>query len=697
MSSWHSRFTLGAALLLILAACSAGANNGPELSPEFDPATGSSEPIINNSGPATAYPYAALVDMGNALCSGAIIAPRVGLTAGHCVSDSSSWTVKTPYANDANNQPQVRKASSAWTEYRSMGDTVNPNTKDVALLFFDQGEPFRLPYWPKIQSTKLPDNTKVMNVGRIDNGQLSYSNLYVGPPITISASSSFPFDYESTEIIESGDSGGPVFLTGGKPHSIVAVNSGAGGGQVLARTDVSYSQIQQMISQHGGSGDDGGAGAGGSGGSGNAGSGGSVGPAGSGGSPSGGCIAEQEPNNTNKAAQRFDVGTLCGSLGTEVDQDWFSWSVPGAGVTYQVSVSGGDAQLLMWKLVNGLYYTIANQDAFTIGNTSNGSGTYLVAIWSPSGTAGDYRLVLKRSDMVDPGPGPGPGPGGSGGQGGGGGSSGTAGSGNSGPGGSGGAAGSGGTTPPAAGDVQWLSYPVQKSATGSNWGQVLTDIEQHLPASYGTQYRDSDWITWAHETTHGINSDVRNNYNTTGKKANGFYVLNNMAVILVEPNMTKSSIAQYVPQSLQGFRFSTYITGQSDWDDMPTYVFDEWVAYTNGTACGVDRVQEGMWNDGWRDQSGNLEFVAYGMATGWAVQSKDPSYFANYPQFRAFIKWQTERSMKLYQQAQAMPEFQASDVAQYYQKMQTASDAESWRQFVRSGFGADWAKTVMGF
>jgi V8-like Glu-specific endopeptidase len=713
MAPWYCRIqsllpnVVGPAILAVLAACSAAGGTTPtSFEGEYDPVTGTSDPIINNSGPANAYPYAALVDMGGGLCSGAVIAPRVAMTAGHCVDGASQWTVKTPYSLESN-QPQVRKASGSWTEYQSWGGQVNPNTVDVALLFFDQGLAFTMPWWPKIQNTKLPNGSKVINVGRINNGQLSYSNLYVGPPISITASQSFPFDYDAQEIIQSGDSGGPVFLTGGKPHTIAAVNSGAGGGEILARTDVVYDKIQQMIAQHGGPGDGGGGGSGGSGGSGGGGTGGAAGSpggGGTGGGNGGGCIAEKESNNTNKTAQSFEVGAICGAFAHEVDQDWFTWSVPGAGVSYTVSVEGSDAQVLMWKFLNGQYYTIANADAFTIKNTSNGGGAYYIAVWSPSGMVSPYKLTLTRSDMSAPDPGPG-GSGGAGGSnntGGSGGSNntgGTAGKGGaSGAGGQAGQGGSGGGTPPV-GDMQWFNYPVQKnlSENTSSWGKVLIDIESHLPSSYGSQYRDSDWSTWAHETTHGINSDIRNNHNNTGKSANGLYVLNNMGVLIVEPNMMKSAVAAYVPQSLREFRFSTYITGQTAWDDMPTYILDEWVSYTNGTACAYDRYQAGLWTDGWRDESGNLEFVGYGIALGMAVKAKDPNYFTSYPQFKAFMKWHTERSMDLFQKTHNLTEFKADMVEKLYNNMKSASDAQSWRQFVRDTFGQAWAQQVMGF
>jgi hypothetical protein len=241
-----------------------------------------------------------------------------------------------------------------------------------------------------------------------------------------------------------------------------------------------------------------------------------------------------------------------------------------------------------------------------------------------------------------------------------------------------------------------MSFPTQKSASNSNWGTLLTDIERHLPSQYGSQYSDTDTVTHAHETTHGINSHLRNYFNNTGKKANGFYLTGDMAVIMIEPAISKADVAVYVPSSLREFRFSTYITGQTAWNDTPLYILDEWVAYTNGTAVGVNRVKEGKWNSGWRDQLGNIEFLVYSMSLGMAVRDKAAAYFNDYGQFRAFLKWHAERSMALYHEAQAMPEFTWDRCGTFYEKIRTAPDAENWRQFVRQTYGDTWAETVIG-
>ncbi|MEO7094843.1 MAG: hypothetical protein ABI175_16410, partial [Polyangiales bacterium] len=56
----------------------------------------------------------------------------------------------------------------------------------------------------------------------------------------------------------------------------------------------------------------------------------------------------------------------------------------------------GDAQIQMWKLVSGSYYAVANTTSTSITKTSNGAGTYVVVVHSPSGAAQSYTLTLKK-------------------------------------------------------------------------------------------------------------------------------------------------------------------------------------------------------------------------------------------------------------------------------------------------------------
>lgn len=253
------------------------------------------------------------------------------------------------------------------------------------------------------------------------------------------------------------------------------------------------------------------------------------------------------------------------------------------------------------------------------------------------------------------------------------------------------------TAPPSAGDPTFIAWPSQHTRSNSAWGAELTDIIRHLPLSYGDTYADSDLVTYGHETTHGINSHLRNYRNMTGRRANGFYVMNDRGVIIVEPNIRKSAVAPYVPASLRGSRFALYVQGSSAWDDRPLYIFDEWVAYTNGSEVGVGLARAGLWRYGWRDAvAGTLEFVVYSMAVAMAVEAGDPTYFRGDAQFRSFIQWNTRRAMTLYREGSASPHFRWDTQDNYLRALRTSPDAEALRTFIRRTFGRAWAAEVLG-
>jgi hypothetical protein len=246
-------------------------------------------------------------------------------------------------------------------------------------------------------------------------------------------------------------------------------------------------------------------------------------------------------------------------------------------------------------------------------------------------------------------------------------------------------------------NVDWIDYAGQQAISDESWGDALTDIVRHLPASYGTTYYDSDKVTHGHETSHGIHAHLRNNFNNTGQRANGFYALDDRAAIIVEPNIRKSQVAAYVPAALRGSRFSLYITGSSSWDDTPLYVWDEWVSYTNGGVVGVDLANSGMWSYGWRDAvMGQLEFTVYALALGMAVAELDPSYFAANTQFKEFMAWNTKRAMEVFREGRLIADFAWDDQDDYYDAFRSGAEGEELRQFARTTFGAAWANQVLG-
>lgn len=177
----------------------------------------------------------------------------------------------------------------------------------------------------------------------------------------------------------------------------------------------------------------------------------------------------------------------------------------------------------------------------------------------------------------------------------------------------------------------------QAPDTGS---KSANDIDSHMPAQ--NIYRDADPVTSAHEQTHGINSYIRQQ---CGGRANAFYVLNNYVFIVREPNLRKSTVCQYVPQELRGDVWGLYMAGQSEWDDRPLYILDEWVAYINGAMVGRElgtvgnRVIEA-------DVRHCVEFAGYASALLAAVEKHDPNY-TDKAKLEEFVSYNLKRTLKL--------------------------------------------------
>lgn len=228
----------------------------------------------------------------------------------------------------------------------------------------------------------------------------------------------------------------------------------------------------------------------------------------------------------------------------------------------------------------------------------------------------------------------------------------------------------------------WTFYAKVRDVNNPSLGNVLADVDSHMPE--GHIYKDNDKITWTHETSHGISSELRQKFGKPGIKINGFYCLENRAVIVEEPNVTISAVADVIPQSLRGDVYNLYFVKQvAGWNNIPLYILDEKVAYTNGSACRKDlKIEKRA-----ETVQYMMEFCVYSIALAMTVKQNDPNY--DDKQLRAFIMWNTERAFGYYQEERG-----AKD---YLDKLKTSRDAEIIRDFAKNYFGVDWCKRVYGF
>lgn len=153
------------------------------------------------------------------LCSGALIAPHAVLTAAHGVAPFDTLVVTAPYVKDG----PVRSPVQAVHTHPHAKD--RPLENDLAVLILR--EPIRLGRkCPSLHAGDLlPLETKLLVVGRVDNGRVSQAKLFRTGVTLVAYRGNTNVYGGHPQVVEEGDSGGPVFVQG-KEQEIVAVVSG---------------------------------------------------------------------------------------------------------------------------------------------------------------------------------------------------------------------------------------------------------------------------------------------------------------------------------------------------------------------------------------------------------------------------------------------------------------------------------------
>ena len=192
---------------------------------------------------------------------------------------------------------------------------------------------------------------------------------------------------------------------------------------------------------------------------------------------------------------------------------------------------------------------------------------------------------------------------------------------------------------------------------------ILGDVDSHLPANH--PYTCDDPITTVHESTHGINASFRYKYKTPG-----FYLLHDQAILLNEPDLTLSDID--IPPPLRGAVHDRYLVkARRWWNEQPSYVWDEYTAYTNGADA---RAQFG--------RSDRIDTVEY--AVEFLVYSSYIPYMTGDTTCREFLRGQNERVMGLCRRAQAS--------CSTFIALQTHPALCGYRDFLRNYYGEMWCK-----
>lgn len=212
---------------------------------------------------------------------------------------------------------------------------------------------------------------------------------------------------------------------------------------------------------------------------------------------------------------------------------------------------------------------------------------------------------------------------------------------------------------------------------------ILADIDAHVDPKHGTYYRDASLSTWGHECTHAINADLRiKELGQTGQLYNCFYLLNNKYYRLKQyPGVRLEEVGQIVPKSLRSAPiYKTYfVDSLRDWNDTPTYIFDEHSAYINGTY--VTREYELPENS-----SGQFAalFSVYSCCVLMTYDSKNVNY--DRADYVNFLKIQIDR---------LSPKLKDSDFV-YAKHLDFEPDCVILRKYIRDNFGEKYYRKLFG-
>lgn len=191
-----------------------------------------------------------------------------------------------------------------------------------------------------------------------------------------------------------------------------------------------------------------------------------------------------------------------------------------------------------------------------------------------------------------------------------------------------------------------------------------------------------------HETSHGITSELRNFYEKAlDRKLNVFYVLNSKCIVLEESKITMIEVTKNIPNSLKSYRYNLYFEKNiMDWNDMPSYILDEWNSYILSSMSAVEDYNNNIINEKVDAVSGCLDFSIYAVCFAMTVYEKDKKYWDSYPQFKNSIKFLLSRAEKTFFDGISIDNFKTVSQINLHKNLLYNKECEPVRFFLQKEF-----------
>jgi hypothetical protein len=223
-----------------------------------------------------------------------------------------------------------------------------------------------------------------------------------------------------------------------------------------------------------------------------------------------------------------------------------------------------------------------------------------------------------------------------------------------------------------------------KTVESSDLNVILSDIllcskEEVFTGKHGRP-------TQAHETVHGINAQVRNELFKKGRRnINALYAGKRKSIIVSNPSINIRHVSRFVPKVLRGNRYELYFINQLQyWDDVPTYLMDEWSAYVAGAECGVEDLELGLPKEHADIVCGALEFSIYCVALCAATKELDNDFWSSNNGFKESVKYYLIKSEKVF--FKGWNDFKSDSQARLLNSLRTSEEASVIREMLIEDF-----------